>query len=151
VNFESTVFDYLDERDSEEFENHLGTEYQDILVAGRKTLFRLEKYISEKEFYRIRVALTALVRDFNFPAIRYTSAIAITLYTMSIQDNNDVSENIKRIVEIELALLIEHLMSDSDDEGNSEKELFDKGLEKVSKHWNDYLKNPNELSEEARN
>ncbi len=89
--------------------------------------------------------LSNLVRDFNLPAVRYTSAIALSLYAMSIQDEINKSEEIRNIVNIELALLLEHLMSDNDDEGNSEKELFDRDLEKVSRRWNEYLKNPSEF------
>jgi len=147
MSFIDTSFDYLDERDSMDFDEYLGTEYQDILVAGRKTLYRLEKYIPEKEFHRIRVVLTALVRDFNLPAVRYTSAIALTIYAMSIKDDIEMPEDIRNVVNIELALLLEHLMSDDDDDddGNSERELFDRGLEKVSSRWDEYLRDPSKF------
>lgn len=141
----NTSFDYLDERDANEFEELLETEYQDILVAGRKTLYRLEKYIPEKEFHRIRVVLTALVRDFNLPAVRYTSAIALTMYAMSIRDEIDMSKGIKNIVDIELALLLGNLRSDNDEEDDNERELFDLGLSKVSGRWNEYLRDPDKF------
>ncbi len=144
MSFANTSFYYLDKRDSLDFQEHFGTEFQDILVSGRKTIYRLEKYISEKEFYRIKVILTALVRDFNLPPVRYTSAIALTLYAMTLQTDNNVSEEIKDILNIELALLLQHLMLD-DYEGNSERELFDRDFAMVSERWNEYLSKPSEF------
>lgn len=145
MSFANTSFHYLDERDSLDFQEHFGTEFQDVLVSGRKTLYRLEKYISEKEFYRIRVVLTSLVRDFNLPPVRYTSAIALTLYSMTLKDDANVSEETKDIVNIELDLLLEHLMLDNDDEGNSERELFDRDLAKVTERWNEFLSEPSQF------
>jgi hypothetical protein len=141
----TAAFNYLDESDAKEFEEHLGTVFQEILVSGRKTLYRIEKYIPEKEYYRIRVVLTALVRDFNLSAVRYTGAIALAIYAMVLQRDDSVLVETKNVVSAELALLLEHLMSDNDDDGNSERELFERDFEMVTKRWSEYLKAPSEF------
>jgi hypothetical protein len=144
--FKKTMFHYLDERDERDFKEFWGTEHQSILVAGSKTSYRLQKYLPENEYYRIRVILTALVRDFELPAVRYTYAIALTIYTISLQEGTTVSEEIKNIADAELALLIEHLLTDEDDdEDDTERNLYDRNIEMVLRRWNEYLSAPSEF------
>jgi len=85
------------------------------------------------------------VRDFKLPSVRYTYAIALTMYAMSVQNDNNVLEADRNITNMELALLLEHLMTDNDDEENTERALFDRDLEMVNKRWNEYLSAPTEF------
>lgn len=141
--FENTIYKYLDDDDRNDFESFWGTEHQSLLVAGSKTSNRLKKYLPEKEYYRIRVILTALVRDFKLPSARYTYAIAVMMYAITLKEDVKVSDDIKDIVDAELALLIEHLSTDDDEEdGDTEKSLFDQGIEMVLSRWNEYLSAP---------
>ncbi len=142
--FEETMFHYLNERDERDFKEFWGTSDQSILVAGRKTSRRLEKYLPEKEYNRIRVILAVLVRDFELPAIRYTYAIALMIYAMSLQEANE-SKEIKNIANAELAFLLEHLQTDNDADGDTERALFDRNVEMVTKRWNEYLSAPSEF------
>jgi len=64
---------------------------------------------------------------------------------MSVQNDNNVLEADRNITNMELALLLEHLMTDNDDEENTERALFDRDLEMVNKRWNEYLSAPTEF------
>lgn len=140
--FKETIFNYLDADDSGEFEEYWGTEFQDMLVSGSRTSYRLEKYLACDEYYRIRVILTALVRDFNLPSVRFTYAIALTIYAMTNQNDGQTSEVTKNIADAELALLLQHLLTDNEEDGETEKDLFDKNVEMVASRWNEYLRAP---------
>ena len=139
------MFHYLDESDTKKFREFWGTDFESMLVAGSKTSNRLKKYLSEKEYYKIRIILTALVRDFELPAVRYTSAIALTIYLISIEKDSKISEATKNIAMAEQALLLEHLMTDNDDDDNTERDLFDINIESVTQRWNEFLTAPSEF------
>jgi hypothetical protein len=122
------TFEYLDAEDRSEFVKFLGTDFEDMLTAGSRTGYR-EKYPPEQQYYRIRVILMALARDFNLPAVRCSNATAATLYSFSLA-GNDISPNIIEIVDSELVLLIKHLQSANDDDEASEKDCFERGAER---------------------
>ena len=144
IKFEETIFSYLDQEDTRDF-IEFWEDYQSILVAGSKTSYRLKKYLTEKEYLPIKVILTALVRDFNLPAVRYTYAIALMIHAMRFKDSDNATDNTKGIIEAELGLLLRHLQTDDDDEGSTEKERFDRDLELVSRRWNEYLSAPSDF------
>jgi len=139
------MFHYLDESDTKKFREFWGTDFESMLVAGSKTSNRLKKYLSEKEYYKIRIILTALVRDFELPAVRYTSAIALTIYVISIEKDSNISEATKNIAMAEQALLVVHLMEDNDDNGNAERDLFDRNIKSITLRWNEFLTAPSEF------
>ena len=143
--FENTMFHYLDESDTKKFKEYWGTDLESMLVAGSKTSRRLQKYLPEKEYYKIRIILTALVRDFELPAVRYTSAIALTIYVISIEKDSNISEATKNIAMAEQALLVVHLMEDNDDNGNAERDLFDRNIKSITLRWNEFLTAPSEF------
>ncbi|UUA75231.1 hypothetical protein [Cellvibrio sp. QJXJ] len=129
------IFSYLENNDVTEFQSYFGTEHEGMLVAGRKTINRLERYIPTDEFSKYRIILTALVRDFRLPAIRYTSAIALGLYVASVEESDSVPQSVKDIASTEFVLLLKHF---------SEEETFsyERDSDLAYSRWNEYLKNP---------
>ena len=90
--------------------------------------------MDESEFFTFRVILTALVRDFHFPCVRFTSALALTTYMLVIETRY-VSEENKEIATLELALLKKHLMED-------ELKKYDEGLAVIIGRWAEYIADP---------
>lgn len=129
------IFSYLEDNDAIEFHELFGTNDESLLVAGHKTINRLERYFSAEEFSRYKVILSALVRDFNFPANRYTSGIALGLYISIVENSSSVSDLIKQIAGTEFVLLLRHLST-------SERLQYDRDSEVAYSRWNEYLKNP---------
>ena len=105
------MFSYLDRDDSEKFKLYLGTELEDMLVAGSSTNCRLERYLGDSDFYQFRIILTALVKDFEFPCVRFTSVLALTIYSMTMESSGLQQEK-QDIVLQELNLIKKHLMED---------------------------------------
>lgn len=130
------IFSYLEDNDAIEFHSYFGTEHEGMLVAGRKTMNRLERYIPTDEFSKYRIILTALVRDFRLPAIRYTSAIALGLYVASVEESDAVPQAVKDIASTEFVLLQKHF---SEEETLS----YERDSDLAYSRWNEYLKNPN--------
>lgn len=133
------TFDYLDDEDRAEFARYLGTDLEDMLVAGSRTPNRLQKYLPEQQYFRIRVILTSLVRDFNLPAVRYTYAIAAFLYSSGVA-GSDLSPKLIEIVDSELVLLMKHLHTTDDEDEMSEKDRFERDLKTVGSRWEEYLR-----------
>lgn len=142
---QSSVFHYLDAADLREFEENSRPDDRELIVADGKTLFRVEKYIPEYEFLRIRFILTALVKDFGLPAIRYTDAIALTIYSMVIEGDTKGSVEAKHIINTELSLLVQHLVDDDNQDEDNERELYETTLERVTKRWQEYISAPSEF------
>ncbi len=128
-------FSYLDDEDKEKFQQYLGTDLEDLLVSGSRTSNRLKRYIEEAEFRKIRIILTALVRDFELPSVRWTFVLTLMLYAVSIEDN-DASDGLNEIVKQELGLVSKHLMEE-------ERSHYQNGLELVVNRWGEYLSDPN--------
>lgn len=128
-------FYYLNKEDLSEFTEYWGTDLEDMLVAGSRTRNRLERYIPESENFAIRFLFTALVNDFKLPCVRYTLAIAITMYAMQLEQGRVVSGDVKDIVNLELAILIKHLQDE-------EKEEYDRDLTIAVSRWNEYHSDP---------
>jgi hypothetical protein len=145
VNNKTSVFYYLDASDLREFEENSRPEARGLIVADGKTIHRVEKYIPEYEFLRIRFILTALVKDFGLPSIRYTEAVALTMYSMVIEGDADGSVEAKHIVNTELSLLVQHLVDDDNQDEENERELYETTLELVAKRWREYVSSPSEF------
>lgn len=145
MNNKSSVFYYLDASDLREFEENSRPEDRGLIVADGKTIRRVEKYIPEYEFLRIRFILTALVKDFGLPAIRYTEAVALTMYSMMIESDTNRSVEAKHIVNTELSLLVQYLVNDDNQDEENERELYETTLELVTKRWREYVSSPNEF------
>ena len=128
-------FYYLNKEDLSEFTEYWGTDFEDMLVAGSRTRNRLERYIPESENVAIRFLLTALVNDFKLPCVRYTLAIAISLYTMQLEQGRAVLTDVKEIVELELAILIKHLQYE-------EKNEYQRDLTMAVNRWSEYQSDP---------
>ncbi|MEC4729097.1 hypothetical protein HWQ46_26690 [Shewanella sp. D64] len=101
---EKFMFAYLDEDDRKEFEHYLGTDLEDMLVSGSRTNRRLECYLDQSEFFKFRLILTALVKDFNFPCVRFTSALALTIYSVTME-SSCLQKNMQDIVLQELGFI----------------------------------------------
>lgn len=145
MNNKTSVFYYLDASDLREFEENSRPEDRGLIVADGKTICRVEKYIPEHEFLRIRFILTALVKDFGLPAIRYTEAVALTMYSMVIESDTNGSVEAKHIVNTELSLLVQYLVNDDNQDEENERELYETTLELVTKRWREYMASPNEF------
>lgn len=129
------AFSYLEDDDRTEFEKYMGTENEDILVAGSRTANRLERYLPSSEMEAIRVFFTAVVRDFQLPGVRFSLLIAVSFYEAAMERRN-VTAEVKEIVNSELGFALKHLMTD-------EKVEFDGALDLIAKHWDEYVSNPN--------
>lgn len=144
---ESTPFHYLVNEDRENFIEKFRTEDEYLLVNARATMNRLERHLSDNELYRIRFLMTALVRDFKLPPVRYTTAIALVLYHYIGLNNPDIPELDKHIVDAELGLLIKHLqVGDGFDDYETEQDRFDRDSVMVLEKWDEYIQNPSEFS-----
>lgn len=143
--FDRTIFSYLEKDDRDAFVEHFGTAEEFILVGGRATMNRLKTYLSENEFYRIRIIMTALVRDFKIPPVRYMTAIVLVLYNYMAKNISEVREPDQSIVSAELGLLLKHLQKSEYDEEDSEKDRFDRDVVTVLGRWDEYLGNPTEF------
>ncbi|WP_218309745.1 hypothetical protein [Alteromonas antoniana] len=126
---------YLDNEDRAEFSEYWGTENQDLLTAGSRTMNRLERYLPNDDFQVLRVIFTALHRDFQLPNVRYTVYVAMAVFFAQIEQGKKVSSDSKDILETELAIGVQHLMQD-------ENEKYERDLELVITRWNDYISNP---------
>lgn len=131
----------LDALDRSEFKEYLGTEDEELLVCGGKTMARLEKYLPANEFLTIRVILTALIRDFRLPSRRSTTAVALALYVMSRPDANDNMPGYPAV--LEAGLLDRHLDDDNQDDGGlSERDRFNADLAVVMERWSEFIADP---------
>ena len=131
----------MDARDHSEFKEYLGTEDEELLVCGGRTMARLEKYLPPSEFLTIRVILTALIRDFCLPSRRSTTAVALAVYVMSRPDAHDNMPGYPAV--LEAGLLDRHLDDDDQDDGGlSERERFNADLALVMERWSEYIADP---------
>ena len=142
---EDTYFYYLKNGDKEDFIKYFGTDDEYTLVCGCSTMNRLERHLSENEFHRLKVLMTALVRTFKLPPVRYTNAIAMVLYHTMARYSTDIPEADKHIVNSELSLMLNHLQTEGD-EGDTEMDRFERDSVMVLERWNEYLKNPSGFS-----
>ena len=131
-------FHYLNKEDLSEFSEYWDTDLEDMLVAGSRTRNRLERYIPESENFAIRFLFTALVNDFKLPCVRYTLAIAISMYAMQVEQGRAVLAGVKEIVELELAILVKHLQYE-------EKNEYKRDLTMAVNRWNEYQSDPDEF------
>lgn len=125
------MYDYLTGDALLEFRAYLGTKDEWLLVSGRKTLNRLETVLPENEFYKIRIFLTALVRDYELPANRATQTIAVNMYSLSLEGDVQKSKY-KSWVDAEIDLTKKHMQV-------QEKIEFFENLKYAFETWQEYV------------
>lgn len=128
------MFAYLEDDDILEFDEYFGTEFEDMLVAGSRTINRLKRYLPKSDNDIIRIVFTAAVRDFKLPSGRYSYLVAVFFYSLALKQRN-VPVAVKNIVDAELWLAVKHLMAD-------EKNELEKAMELMGSRWNEYVANP---------
>ena len=128
------IFAYLEEDDANDFREYLGTENEELLVAGSRTPNRLERYLPKSEMDAIRVFFTAIVRDFKLPSVRFTFLVAVAFYKQAMERRNVTNET-ESIVNAEFGLAMKHLM-------DSEKSKFANALDLIVCRWDEYVANP---------